>query len=86
MYPCSRQSTTDTSIVSGNANGKALYANPQLTKDFLHSFIYRITLKYVILGYPLENLVRGEGGTPPIAEILCVKNVRAIVVFGFLMK
>ena len=24
--------------------------------------------------------------TPPIAEILCIKNVRAIVVCGFLMK
>ena len=26
------------------------------------------------------------GFTPPIAEILCVKNGRAIVVCGFLMK
>ena len=25
-------------------------------------------------------------GTPPIAEIICVKNVRAIVVCGFLLK
>ena len=24
--------------------------------------------------------------TPPITEIICVKNVRAIVVCGFLMK
>ena len=31
--------------------------------------------------YESDNLV-----TPPIAEILCVKNVRAIVVCGFLIK
>ena len=32
------------------------------------------------------ELIFGSQITPPISEILCVKNVRAIVVCGFLIK
>ena len=37
-------------------------------------------------GNAVEKKSRLKPTTPPIAEILCVKNGRAIVVCGFLMK
>ena len=37
-------------------------------------------------GNPVLKAVLSCNDTPPIAEILCVKNGRAIVVCGFLMK
>ena len=51
-----------------------------------HSFDYedqlaRKTIEHVE-AYTMEQTL----GTPPIAEILCIKNGRMIVVCGFLMK
>ena len=44
--------------------------------------IYTESLKKIIV----SSLVCVMHSTPPIAELLCVKNGRAIVVCGILMK
>ena len=46
--------------------------NPQILNN-----IYSVCLNFI---YPSKEL------TPPIAEIICVKNVWAIVVCGFFIK
>ena len=62
--------------------------------DILNKFIgvmekeiyYEVQLQKLV---SRENLALKRGSsphTPPIAEIICVKNVGAIVVYGFLLK
>ena len=56
---------------------------------FLKDFALKYQRSSIVMSIPKEislNHVVKRYVTPPIAEILCVKNGRVIVVCGFLMK
>ena len=65
---------------------KVIFKKQLVTSSKVFSFLHYYyspcySLSYFHISWSLSMLV-----TPPIAEIICVKNGRAIVVCGFLMK
>ena len=75
---------------------RTLLSSVDRKTDFLNFFaakfkqgVYAVSVSGRLPGAVVRDLVSSKNSifiTPPIAEILCVKNARAIVVCGFLMK
>ena len=59
---------------------------PRYTKTIGSSRIAEKKLRDLLKSVNFKKSVTRSSFTPPIAEIIWVKNVRAIVVCGFLMK